>query len=710
MAFIEKHRPKSQKINIVPPEEISSLYENTFRCPYCYEVPAFKLILDSFTMLSINVNCICGEKEYEISEFLNIYQKDFRGNLQCSDCKDFATKNNTVYKYCLVCKKFFCGECQYDHMLKEENVFISFKDVGSMCVDHKIYYQAYCKGCKKNICKQCYPTHAGHKVVNYKSIYISDLEMADLNKDYGMVQLNSILKDTEIKENIYFLLKDVDELIKNYITDLFDINRAKNSYILQYFKALLTLYNNTANKTYNIIMNIRNNISYNINTFEINPNDKIDDNILLNKFYIFAKNHCIAKTPKPFKEKFEKIDLKKKTFKTDMDDIYQEILDNVGIYLKIINNENILLKDNVEVHIQPPMVYQNYLYFGEFLVEKLTPHGRGILIYKNGDKYYGNFENGKKSRIGIYYFKKNGAKYKGEFKENKMDGYGKYYYPNGTVYEGYFKENKRHGFGILTTSKGDVYKTFWKEGDVSDYGKIFYKDGKEFEGFIKNYKKDICGILSFPNGDKYRGIFKNDYMLLGELKYKNGNYYYGYFKDNKKHGYGKLRYLKIGEIYEGYFFNDKKQGIGQYFYSNGDIYNGYLLDDLRSGFGIIKYNNGDWYKGMFLKDTRHGIGIYYEKKGDEFYLGEWVEDKKEGVATIYNQNWHYQGSVKNGVRDGYCTFIFDNNIYSGPFKDNMWEGYGTLIPSKGSEIYKGIFKRGRMPNEKPSIIDEFEEL
>ena len=60
-------------------------------------------------------------------------------------------------------------------------------------------------------------------------------------------------------------------------------------------------------------------------------------------------------------------------------------------------------------------------------------------------------------------------------------------------------------------------------------------------------------------------------------------------------------------------------------------------------------------------------------------MGEWVEDKKEGVATIYNQNWYYQGPVKNGIKEGYCTFIFDDNIYTGPFKDNMWEGYGCLL-------------------------------
>ena len=724
MAFIEKYKTNTQKINIVRPEEQASLYTNTFRCPYCYIVPAFNLNLDLDTLLIVKVTCNCGEKEFEINEFLTIYGQDYRGNLQCNSCKEFATKNNTVFKFCLGCEKFYCAECQYDHMVKEENTYIDFRDVGSICKEHKIYFQAFCKKCHKNICKYCYHDHAGHKVVNYNSLLISDLEMVDLNSNYGKVQLIVLFKDTEIKETIHNLLKDVDELNKNYITELFDANKQKNQYILQYFKALLTLYNNTVHKTYNIIMNIRNNICYNTSSFEIKPDSKIDDNTLLNKFYLYAKNHCIAKKPKPFKEKYEKIDARRNIItKSEMDDDYQEIIDNVDFYLKIINKHKIPLNDGVEIQIQSPFKYNSFIYFGEFMVEKNIPHGSGILIYKNGDKYYGMFKNGKKNIAGIFYFKKNGARYEGQWKDNKMDGYGKYFYPNGTIYEGYFKDNKRHGVGILTTSKGDIYKTIWKDGNVSDYGRIYYHDDKYYEGYIQNYQKHICGTLIYPNGDKFDGNFNEDSFLLGHYQYKNGNSYYGYYnKDNQRNGYGKFKYKNIGEVYEGNFFNDKRQGIGRYFYSHGDIYTGYLFDDLRNGFGIIKFNNGDWYKGMFVKDIRHGIGIYYEKKGDEYYLGEWVEDKKEGVATIYNQNWYYKGEVKNGIKEGFCTFIYEDNIFTGQFKDNMWEGPGTLILPKEAKIINGIFQKGKIPKtkeekekekekeKKRGMFDDFEDI
>ena len=217
--------------------------------------------------------------------------------------------------------------------------------------------------------------------------------------------------------------------------------------------------------------------------------------------------------------------------------------------------------------------------------------------------------------------------------------------------------------------------------------------------------KDSCGIIQYPNGDAFTGIIFDDSLYFGTFTRKNGECYLGYFKDNKMSGYGKLKNVVKNEVYEGYFNNDKKQGIGKYFYNNGDIYNGYWFDDLRNGFGILKYHNGDWYEGMFVKDIKNGIGIYYEKKGDEYYLGEWAQDNKEGVATIYNQNWTYEGTVKNGVRVGLGFLFYDENVYSGSFKDNMFDGKGILLSSKDKEVYKGIFIRGNKPH---SILEGYE--
>ena len=153
MAFNEKDELTKIKAITLSEEQQKALYANTFRCPICFTIPSFRLNLNYDILLTVNITCKCGMKELEINFFLNVYSKDFRGNIQCNDCKEFATKNSTLYVFCLKCEKFVCGECQFDHLTKEEHTCIPFKDVGAICPKHKIYYQAYCKNCEKDICR-----------------------------------------------------------------------------------------------------------------------------------------------------------------------------------------------------------------------------------------------------------------------------------------------------------------------------------------------------------------------------------------------------------------------------------------------------------------------------------------------------------------------------------------------------------------------------
>ena len=47
----------------------------------------------------------------------------------------------------------------------------------------------------------------------------------------------------------------------------------------------------------------------------------------------------------------------------------------------------------------------------------------GAYYYPNGDKYVGEYQNGKKNGKGICYFA-SGDTYEGDWKDNKMDGNG----------------------------------------------------------------------------------------------------------------------------------------------------------------------------------------------------------------------------------------------------------------------------------------------
>lgn len=72
-------------------------------------------------------------------------------------------------------------------------------------------------------------------------------------------------------------------------------------------------------------------------------------------------------------------------------------------------------------------------------------HGKGRYYYANGDKYVGEFENGKKNGKGIMYWGAKsrfaGNRYDGEWKEDKMHGKGTYICADGSKYIGEMNNN-----------------------------------------------------------------------------------------------------------------------------------------------------------------------------------------------------------------------------------------------------------------------------
>lgn len=85
------------------------------------------------------------------------------------------------------------------------------------------------------------------------------------------------------------------------------------------------------------------------------------------------------------------------------------------------------------------------------------PNGRGIIYYKNGEFYIGNYNNGKKEGIGKY-IDEYGNYYIGPFKNDKRNGKGVMYYNNGKIlYEGDFIDDKYNGSCKYYFENGDYY-------------------------------------------------------------------------------------------------------------------------------------------------------------------------------------------------------------------------------------------------------------
>lgn len=106
------------------------------------------------------------------------------------------------------------------------------------------------------------------------------------------------------------------------------------------------------------------------------------------------------------------------------------------------------------------MTYANRnIYEGQWQNNLRT--GMGVCWFTNGDCYHGLWQFDNMLR-GVYH-KANGDKYDGEFKDGKFDGYGKYYWADGRWFEGTFKNGKLWA-GIILYPKS--------RGKISEY-----KDG-----------------------------------------------------------------------------------------------------------------------------------------------------------------------------------------------------------------------------------------
>ena len=87
----------------------------------------------------------------------------------------------------------------------------------------------------------------------------------------------------------------------------------------------------------------------------------------------------------------------------------------------------------------------------------------GTITFANGNKYVGEFKDGKENGQGAYTFP-SGEKYVGEFKDDKKHGKGTYLFLDGDKYVGGFKDDKKTGKGTYTFASGKVKSGIWADG------------------------------------------------------------------------------------------------------------------------------------------------------------------------------------------------------------------------------------------------------
>ncbi len=179
--------------------------------------------------------------------------------------------------------------------------------------------------------------------------------------------------------------------------------------------------------------------------------------------------------------------------------------------------------------------------------------GFGIYYYSNGEKYEGQWLNGKRNGIGTYVWN-NGDTYSGDWTLEKRTGKGIFTWANGNKYEGDFIDSARNGKGKYLPNP----KNFKVETD-------YYGNKKEtinivsYEGdYVNNYWTGY-GVAEYSNGDKYEGEWLNDVREgKGIYIYKNGDKIQGVWVYGNLDG--KAKYISQGKVYQATYKNGAIQG------------------------------------------------------------------------------------------------------------------------------------------------------
>ena len=127
-------------------------------------------------------------------------------------------------------------------------------------------------------------------------------------------------------------------------------------------------------------------------------------------------------------------------------------------------------------------VGENETYTGK-MVHGL-PHGRGKFVYSAEDS---------EGRVS----------YEGMWRKGKYHGHGKLVYAQGDTYEGDWKEGLRSGVGLYYNAEEDTsYNGNWVEDEKHGRGKLLQKDGSILLGEWIDGKPQTEGMMTFPKGQQ----------------------------------------------------------------------------------------------------------------------------------------------------------------------------------------------------------------
>jgi hypothetical protein len=125
--------------------------------------------------------------------------------------------------------------------------------------------------------------------------------------------------------------------------------------------------------------------------------------------------------------------------------------------------------------------------FPIFTKKGISFAGYGMFFHCKGDKYYGDYKEGRKEGNGQFKFK-DGSRYDGQFFQGVANGYGVFHFKQTSdkvkpeKYEGSFKNGNFQGHGIYHYENGDKFEGNYVSGQRNGNGTYVYSDGRKVKG------------------------------------------------------------------------------------------------------------------------------------------------------------------------------------------------------------------------------------
>jgi len=186
---------------------------------------------------------------------------------------------------------------------------------------------------------------------------------------------------------------------------------------------------------------------------------------------------------------------------------------------------------------------------GHWSQDKPVEDKEAVVIYRNGDRYFGQIKADWSDTSGsflskaisshsesqlIHFMAERGLNASNSTRVSgtpsalphiQKHGRGEIHYNSGAKYYGQFVNDSLCGYGVMLF-KGEAnleekqYYGNWKDNQQEGFGVIVYKDGTVYEGEWKNGHKNGKGKLTLPNGDRIEGVWSYD--NIKNASYKKG--------------------------------------------------------------------------------------------------------------------------------------------------------------------------------------------